>query len=185
MPGSRKNSKRGNTRKCRRLPYVRQSGKGVALLSLPYPERYVRLSSHTAQASQRHSLTGRPASSFLRCLHDTDRVQLNVSVYGGTSRNNLPSSAFPYESCLSGFLVTRHLLEVCSFSRRANSEPVSTPLQHRLRFLQHPLPAAQSVGLATVLPKGSAMGLPCSACLPVWVRFQLYVDGAPSAAGEA
>ena len=100
-------------------------------------------------------------------------------------QDNLPSSAFPYEGCLSDLLVTRHLLEVCSFSRWANSEPISTPLQPRLRFLQHPLPAAPSAGLATVLPKGSAMGLPCSACLPEWVRCQLYADGTTSTIGEA
>ena len=39
--------------------------------------------------------------------------------------------------------------------------------------------------LATVLPKGSAMGLPCSACLPEWVRCQLYADGTTSTIGEA
>jgi hypothetical protein len=81
--------------------------------------------------------------------------------------------------------VTRHLLEVCSFSRRANVEPVSTLLQRRLRFLQHPVPAAPSIGLATALPRGKATGLPCSARLPEWGRCQLYADGATSAVGEA
>jgi hypothetical protein len=72
---------------------------------------------------------------------------------------SLPSSAFPYRSCLSGFLVTRHLLEVCSFSRRANLEPVSMSLQLGLRFLQPPLPAVPSVGLATALPVRENIGL--------------------------
>src|SRR5512140_869268 len=104
---------------------------------------------------------------------------------GAPAGCSLPTSAFPYKSCFSGFLMTRHLLEVGSFSRRANPEPVSTPLQSRLCFLQHPVPAAPSAGLATVLPRGSASGLPCSTCLPEWVRFQLYADGTASAVGGA
>ena len=172
-------------RKCRRIPAVRWSGKGMALLSLP-PLRTVRATFIAYRSSISKALLDRETRQLiLSWLHDTDQVQLNVSVYGRTSRYNLPSSAFPYESCLSGFLVTRHLLEVCSLSRRANYEPVSTPLQCRLRFLQHPLPTASSVGLATVLPKGNGMGLPCLACLPEWVRFQHYDGDAPSAAGEA
>ena len=153
--------------------------------SLP-SERYVRLSSHTAQASQRHSLTGE-TRQHIPVLTSRYRPESNYTIplMGAPAGYNLPSFAFPYKSCFSGFLVTRHLLEVGSFSRRANSEPVSTPLQHCLRFLQHPLPAAPSVGLATALPRGSATGLPCLACLPKWVRCQLYADGATSAGGEA
>jgi hypothetical protein len=122
----------------------------------------VRLSSHTAQASQRLSLTGRPASASLRWLHNTDRGQPSVSAYGRTSRSCLPPSAFPYESCLSGFLVTRHLLEVCSFSRRANSEPVSTPLQRRhslspASFTRYPIDAP--CGFLPLLRR--ITGLPC------------------------
>jgi len=52
-------------------------------------------------------------------------------------------------------------------------EPLSVSLQNGLRFFQPPLPPVSSVGLATVLPKGKTWGLPCSACLPEWVRSQL------------
>lgn len=53
----------------------------------------------------------------------------------------------------------RDLLEVGSLSRRANLEPLSTPLQPGFRFLQHPLPAVPSVGLATALPVRENIGL--------------------------
>ena len=163
-----------------------RSGKGVALLSLP-PLRTVRATFIAYRSSISKALLDRETHQPIPALTSRYRPGSNYTfpLMGAPSRLYLPSFAFPYKSCFSGFLVTRHLLEVCSFSRRANSEPVSTPLQHCLRFLQHPLPAAPSVGLATVLPKGSAMGLPCSACLPEWVRCQLYADGATSAAGEA
>jgi hypothetical protein len=62
--------------------------------SLP-SERYVRLSSHTAQASQRHSLTGRPAITFQCWLHDPNRGQLNVSVSRRTSKVEPAIFCFP------------------------------------------------------------------------------------------
>jgi hypothetical protein len=66
---------------------------------------------------------------------------------------------FPASNDFSNALVMKDLPEVCSLSRRANLEPVSPPLQRGLRFLQHPLPAAPSVGLATALPRGERIGL--------------------------
>ncbi len=90
---------------------------------------------------------------------------------------NLPSSAFPCQGRLSTFFVMRHLLEVCPFLGAANLEPLSMLLQPSLRFFQHPLPTASSVGLATALPRGKALGLPCSAYLPEWVRLQLLRRG--------
>lgn len=168
------------------VPLHLWSGKGVALLPLP-PLRTVRATFIAYRSSISKALLDGETRQHIPALTSRYRPGGNPTFpcMGAPAGYTLPSSAFPYEGCLSGFLVTRHLLEVCSFSRRANSEPVSTPLQRRLRFLQHPLPAARSVGLATVPPKGSATGLPCSACLPEWVRFQLYVDGATSAAGVA
>jgi hypothetical protein len=52
----------------------------------------------------------------------------------------------------------RDLLEVCPLSRGANLEPLSAPLQRGIRFLQHPLPAIPSVGLATALPVRENIG---------------------------
>jgi hypothetical protein len=52
----------------------------------------------------------------------------------------------------------RDLLEVCLLSREANLEPLSAPLQRGFRFLQHPLPAAPSVGLTTALPVRENIG---------------------------
>ena len=118
------------------------SGKGVTLLPLPFL-RTVRATFIAYSSSISKALLVRetrqpiPALSSRYWPSATQRFRLWMHC-----RYNLPSSAFPYESCLSGFLVTRHLLVVCSLSRRANSEPVSTPLQCRLRFLQHPLPTA-------------------------------------------
>jgi hypothetical protein len=40
---------------------------------------------------------------------------------------------------LERFLAERHLLDVSSLSRQANSEPVSEPLQLDIRFFQHPV----------------------------------------------
>ena len=54
-------------------------------------------------------------------------------------------------------LVTGHLLSVCPLSRGAKIEPLSNPLQIGLRFLQHPLPAALSVGLAAHFLTGLSM----------------------------
>ena len=75
------------------------------------------------------------------------------------ARRFIPAICFPIFDGLPNFLVMRDPLEVGSFSRRANIEPVSVPLQHGFRFLQHPLPAAPSVGLATALPVRENIGL--------------------------
>jgi hypothetical protein len=136
------------------------SGKEVALLPLP-PLRTHRAPFNAVGSSTSKALLDRETRQHLTA--PTTRYRPGATkrfrLWAHQLDLSLPSSAFPYRSCLSGFLVTRHLLEVCSFSRRANFEPVSTPLQCGLRFLQHPLPAAPLVGLATVLPIRERIGL--------------------------
>jgi hypothetical protein len=84
----------------------------------------VRLSPHTAQASQRHSLTKRdPSTHSYADFTIPTGGNYTLPCLGAPAGYNLPSSAFPDQSCFSGFLVTRHLLEVGSFSRRAKLNP--------------------------------------------------------------
>jgi hypothetical protein len=92
---------------------------------------------------------------------------------------------FPTLNSLPYFLVTRHLMEVCSLSRGAKFEPLSNPLQAGFRFLHHPLPAAPSACLTARFPRGRASGLPCSMCVPEWVRSRLSTGGVSSAADDS
>lgn len=98
---------------------------------------------------------------------------------------SLPSSAFPCQGRLSTFLVMRHLLEVCLFSRAAKFEPLSMPLQHSLRFFQHPVPTASSVSFTTALPKGRHWAYPVPLVYLSRLGSNSYADGATSAAGIA
>jgi len=51
------------------------------------------------------------------------------------------------------FLVIQHLYRKSApFQVRANLEPLSAPLQHGIRFFQHPLPAYPSAFLADCFP---------------------------------
>ena len=164
--------------------HIMRSGKGVALLSLP-PLRTVRATFIAYRSSISKALLDGETRQLVADFTIPTEGQRNVSVSGRTSKVKPAILCFPRSSCFIDLLVTRHQLEVSSFSRRVLPQPVSIPLQHRLRFLQPPVPAASSVGLATTLPRGKTTGLPCSACLPEWGRCQLYADGATSAGGEA
>jgi hypothetical protein len=70
-----------------------------------------------------------------------------------------PSFAFLSGEDYTDYLAKKHRSEVCSFSCRANSEPVSAPLQHGFRFLRHPLPAPPSAFLAVRFPRREEYGL--------------------------
>jgi hypothetical protein len=80
--------------------------------------------------------------------------------------------------------------EVGPLSRGVTSQPLSAPLQHGIRFLPPPLPAAPSARLAACFPSsvaceaGGATGLPRSADVPEWVRSRLYAGGSASAPEE-
>jgi len=50
------------------------------------------------------------------------------------------------------FHVRQHRREVCPLSRGVMLQPLSAPLQHGIRFLPPPLPAAPSARLATRVP---------------------------------
>ncbi len=76
-----------------------------------------------------------------------------------TALSTIAAICFPTLNGLPYFLVMRHLLEVCPLSRGAKVEPLSTPLQSGLRFLQHPLPAPPSAHLAVCFPEGKEYGL--------------------------
>src|SRR5215813_2141151 len=70
-------------------------------------------------------------------------------------------------------LVRKDQREVCPLSRGVISpkaQLLSIPLRKGIRFLPHPLPAPLSICLTAYLPRGSDTGLPCSTCLPEWVR---------------
>jgi len=60
--------------------------------------------------------------------------------------------AIPPEIGSPSFLAKKHPLDVSSLSRRANSEPVSDPLQIGIRFFQPPTPALPKAFLAVSLP---------------------------------
>jgi hypothetical protein len=70
----------------------------------------------------------------------------------------------------------RHQREVCPLSRGVMLQPLSAPLQHGIRFLPPPLPAAPSARLAVRFPStplvygaGETTGLPRSADVPEWI----------------
>jgi hypothetical protein len=89
---------------------------------------------------------------------------------------SLPSSAFPYKSCLSGFLVTRHLLEVsnAAFAPAFAWGKSRTPI--RAITTRPSLSPASftrcAIGWSCDRPtqRERIVALPCSACLPEWVR---------------
>jgi hypothetical protein len=51
------------------------------------------------------------------------------------------SFAFPHSNGSPNFLATCHQSDVGSLSCRVMFKPVSMPLQHGIRFFQHPVPA--------------------------------------------
>ena len=70
-----------------------------------------------------------------------------------------PSSALLREAGLPTVRAPSDQVEVCPVSRRVISQPLSVRLQHGIRFLHHPLPAAPSVRFTTFLPIGEGYGL--------------------------
>src|SRR5262247_3596747 len=89
---------------------------------------------------------------------------------------------------LPDFLVRKDQKEVCSLSRGMMSpkaQLLSILLRNGIRFFPRPLPAPLSICLTTYLPSGSDTGLPCSACLPEWVRSSLSAGDRLSTTGKA
>src|SRR5215475_930988 len=85
-------------------------------------------------------------------------------------------------------LVRKDQREVCPLSRGVISpkaQLLSIPLRKGICFFPHPLPAPLSTCLAACLPIGSDTGLPCSACLPEWVRSSLSAGDRLSTTGKA
>jgi hypothetical protein len=85
-------------------------------------------------------------------------------------------------------LVRKDQKGVCPLSRGVMSPKVqllSIPLRNGIRVLPRPLPASLSTCLAACLPNGSDTGLPCSACLPKWVRSSLSAGNRLSTTGKA
>ena len=54
-------------------------------------------------------------------------------------------------------LAKGHLLDVCSLSHRANSEPVSASLQGGIRFFQHPVPQLHGLPLRSACLGGDCI----------------------------
>src|SRR5215470_18891877 len=85
-------------------------------------------------------------------------------------------------------LVRKDQREVCPLSRGVilpKAQLLSIPLRNGIRFFPHPLPAPLSICLTAYLPLGSDTGLPCSACLPEWVRSSLSAGDRLSTTGKA
>src|SRR5262245_59898008 len=85
-------------------------------------------------------------------------------------------------------LVRKDQREVCPLSRGVmlpKVQLVSVLLRNGVRFLPRPLPAPLSTCLAACLPIGSDTGLPCSVCLPDWVRSSLSAGDRLSTTGKA
>src|SRR5262249_29620697 len=85
-------------------------------------------------------------------------------------------------------LVRKDQREVCSLSRgvmSSEAQLLSVLLRNGVRFFPHPLPAPLSTSLAACLPIRSDTGLPCSACLPEWIRSSLSAGDRLSTTGKA
>src|SRR5215510_7078564 len=85
-------------------------------------------------------------------------------------------------------LVRKDQREVCTLSRGVilpKAQLLSIPLRNGIRFFPRPLPAPLSICLTTYLPSGSDTGLPCSACLPEWVRSSLSAGNRLSTTGKS
>jgi hypothetical protein len=145
-------------------------------------------------------LDGETRISVTPMLHDTHLEPSPATETGvGAPANDttalctVAAICFPTLNGLPYFLVMRHPMEVCSLSRGAKFEPLSDPLQAGFRFLHHPLPAAPSAYLTARFPIGRASGLPCSMCIPEWIRAcaepaeasRLFTGGTSSAVDES
>jgi hypothetical protein len=175
---------------------IKMSGKEAALLSPP-PLRTRRASFPAARSSLSNALFGDAA----RRLHDTRLEPTDVSVNlppvdGGRfiSASGAAPTEFSVIICFSPLvglpdsLVRKDQKEVCPLSRGVMSpkaQLLSIPLQNGIRFFPHPLPAPLSICLTAYLPRGSDTGLPCSACLPEWVRSSLSAGDRLSTTGKS
>src|SRR5215475_10475189 len=85
-------------------------------------------------------------------------------------------------------LVRKDQKEVCPLSRGVmlpKAQLLSIPLQNGIRFFPHPLPAPLSICLTIYLPRRSDTALPCSACLPEWMRSSLSAGDRLSTTGKS
>jgi len=116
----------------------------------------VIVSHHGAQASEKISLVGIPASprAYFTLLPDRQNGQRHAE---RTTRRHHLLSLLSSGSINSH--VTRDPLDVCSLSGRANLEPVSALLQDGIRFFQHLNPAPPTVCLTVCLPGGQRYGI--------------------------
>src|SRR5262245_6955884 len=103
-------------------------------------------------------------------------------------------TGFPVVICFSSLaglpdsLVRKDQKEVCPLSRGVmlpKAQLLSIPLQNGIRFFPHPLPAPLSTRLTACLPIGSDTGLPCSPCLPKWMRPSLSAGDRLSTTGKS
>lgn len=154
--------------------------------------RTVRDSFPAHRSSISKALLDEETRIVTRMLHDTHiepspatETGVDAPANDTTALCTVAAICFPTLNGLLYFLVTRHLMEVCSLSREAKFDPLSNPLRAGFRFLHHPLPAAPSACLTARFPIGRASGLPCSMCVPEWVRSRLFTGDTSSAVDES
>ena len=163
MLGSRKNPK---PEKCRRIPHVRWSGKEVTLLPL------LPLRTHRAPFNA-------IGSSISKALLDEETRQYKCTDFTIIGRSNqalllMDAPARP-KSAVICFPMSRSFVHFFRDEIPAGSlplfrcgkwqsgglhEPLSMPLQHSLRFLQHPYPLRRWLVLRPPYPEGTHRAYP-------------------------
>ena len=150
--------------------------------TFPPSERCVRLSPHTAQASQR-PCEG-PVSSYTTCwLLDTEHQSIPLRGREHQCKEaTVICNTFFVDSYV--VLVPRHQMEVSPLSWGMKSS-LSASLQSSLRLLHPRVPALPSASLTVRLPFGRTTGLPRFVCVPARGRSGFSAGDAASATGDA